>query len=98
MKLAKKASFLLCLLIVTNTAYSQYRWYTLPNAPFDDTRFEDIYFIDPDTGWIINLDYPNLYRTTDGGNSWIDLSDSAIGYPRSISFANSQTGWIGTYL
>lgn len=82
-----------------NSLYSQqYRWYTLPNAPVAGARFEDMYFADENTGWIINSDheYVEIYKTTDGGDSWTDISDSSfVKFARSIGFANVNTGWIG---
>lgn len=74
----------------------QYRWYTIPNSP-SYIRFEDIHFVDPLTGWIVATGDSNLYKTTDGGESWINQSSEIIGYPRCIGFANSLTGWIGSY-
>lgn len=98
------AIFLYVLLFATTTFSQQYKWKVLPNAPVSPARFEDTYFIDPSKGWVIhNVDsngvsLPNLYKTTDGGVSWISLSDSSFGQARSIGFANANTGWIGTYL
>ena len=83
---------------------TQYKWFPLLNSPYNIARSEDIFFIDPNTGWIArsidsnNIQLPNIYKTTDAGNSWVNLSDTNIGYPRCIGFANAQTGWIGTYL
>ena len=87
-------------LLFTNLYSQQYKWHALPNAPTTSSRLEDVFFVDNETGWVIkssNLS-DNLYKTTDGGMTWINLSMPSFGYPRCIGFANSQTGWIGTYL
>ena len=88
-------------LLLTEISYSQqYRWYPLPNAPQTNSRFEDVFFIDANTGWVIrSTGFPiSLFRTTDGGYSWDTVNVSPIVYSRSIGFANSNTGWIGSYI
>ncbi len=77
-------------------------WHTLPNAPIAETnvgRFDDIYFINAMTGWIIEGNYGGaagwVYKTTNGGNNWT-LSNHTIGaYLRSTGFFDSNTGIIG---
>jgi photosystem II stability/assembly factor-like uncharacterized protein len=50
----------------------------------------DIYFIDQNTGWVCNPNYP-LIKTTDGGNSWVEMNYEG---GRTIQFINSDIGWI----
>jgi len=81
---------------------AQYTWHALPAAPIS-WRFDDIYFVNPQMGWAINANYdylsPNQYgrifKTTDGGNTWQKLKDSANTFFRSVGFADSLTGWVG---
>jgi hypothetical protein len=61
-------------------------WHVLPNAPIADTnveRFDDEYFINSMTGWIvegaIRNDSGKVYKTTDGG---------ITGYSLIIKFLN----------
>ncbi|HTL82491.1 MAG TPA: T9SS type A sorting domain-containing protein [Bacteroidia bacterium] len=82
--------------------FSQYNWYALPNAP-KGWRLDDCYFLNPDTGWVINPRYnyltPNtfgqIWRTNDGGNTWQLQKDSSETFFRSIGFADAQHGWVG---
>jgi photosystem II stability/assembly factor-like uncharacterized protein len=73
-------------------------WALLPNAPSapsDIDRFDDVYFVSADTGWVVNVD-GELYQTTDGGASWVRRHDAtADEYLRSVGFANDSVGWIG---
>ncbi|MDQ3020313.1 MAG: YCF48-related protein [Bacteroidota bacterium] len=75
-----------------------FQWRVLPNSPLAGTslRFEDIYFIDPNTGWIINF-INGVYKTTNGGNTWGLITDSTFAYGfRSIGFFDANTGIFGT--
>ena len=94
-------------LLLTSCAFSQTpSWRTLTNAPLADSgaeRFEDTYFINSTTGWIIQgLRYlvPNdtgkVYKTTDGGYTWSLVNKKIPVYLRSIGFFNPQVGLIGT--
>ena len=67
-------------------------WRALPNSPYSSTRFEDIFFLNENTGWIIHGD-GKVYRTTDTGQNWL-LSQNILN--RCIGFFNSKEGIIGT--
>ena len=104
-KLNQLVFSIIIFLIFTSTIYSQsqFIWQALPNAPYTPGRFEDIFFIDANTGWIVRsvdsngVKLPNIYKTTNGGDSWLDLSDTVIVQgARCIVFANPNTGWIGS--
>ena len=67
------------------------------NAPVLEefgARTDDIWFIDPDTGWAVNSN-GHILMTADGGRSWTRQHDSTA-YLRCVGFANRQTGWVGT--
>ncbi|MBS1493403.1 MAG: T9SS type A sorting domain-containing protein [Bacteroidetes bacterium] len=54
-----------------------------------------LYFLNSSTGWVVGYN-GKLYKTTDSGNSWFPLSlPSYSQFPRTIFFANENTGWIG---
>lgn len=75
-------------------AVSPLRW-RKTNAPFASSRTDDLWFINPDTGWAVNSD-GNIIKTTDGGLSWV-VQQSAPGvYLRCVAFANANVGWVGT--
>lgn len=54
--------------------------------------FLDVFFIDAQTGWIVNRD-GKIKKTTDGGASWATYT--APDYPdlHGVHFVNTQTGW-----
>ena len=65
------------------------------NAPQASSRTDDIWFLNPATGWAVNSD-GSILKTTDGGTSW-SVQHSAPGvYLRCIAFANANVGWVGT--
>ena len=47
---------------------AQDSWMTLPNAPVaeDNQRYDDVFFINPSTGWIVNVSESKIYKTSDG--------------------------------
>lgn len=70
-------------------------WRLLPNSPSPgvSTRFEDIFFINENTGWIINIG-GSTFKTTNAGQSWNNYPNIPLN--RSVGFFDSQTGIIGT--
>ncbi len=82
---------------------AQYVWQTLPTAP-KSLRCDDVFFLNPSLGWAINPPYNfgtspllgRIFKTTDGGNTWQKQKDSSITFYRSIGFADSLTGWVGS--
>lgn len=71
-------------------------WNYLPNAPVatSSARFDDVYFINTDTGWAVN-GTGLIYKTSDGGNEW-NIQFSVNQYFRSVEFLNADTGFAGT--
>ncbi|MBS1493984.1 MAG: T9SS type A sorting domain-containing protein [Bacteroidetes bacterium] len=74
-------------------------WTTLPNAPVADSaadgRFEDMYFCDANTGFVIGYS-GKVFRTTDGGSSWTNTAQNFNHDLRSVGFFTPETGIIGT--
>jgi len=68
------------------------KWRALPGAPVN-TRHEDVFFVNPSIGWVVNGS-GQIWKTTDGGGSWA-LQFVAGVYLRSVGFADSMTGWVG---
>jgi len=81
---------------------AQYAWQALPNAP-KSWRCDDMYFLNPMKGWVINpyyhnafpMQYGRIFTTDDGGQTWQKLVDSSITFIRSIGFTDSLNGWFG---
>lgn len=97
---------LLCFLIFfcfTDLYAQTGAWQVLPNSPErtgGNSRHDDLFFVHPDTGYVVNLS-GQVHKTVDGGESWEfiheeRLPDSTMAGFRSVGFANSEVGWIGS--
>ena len=64
------------------------------NAPLASSRTDDIWFLDPSTGWAVNSN-GNILMTTDGGATWTKQFSANV-YLRCVGFANRDKGWVGT--
>ncbi len=69
-------------------------WHNLPNSPQAAWRHDDLFFINGDTGWVVNVD-GYIYKTTDGGNSWMTQLFQPTTSFRCVGFANALHGWAG---
>lgn len=79
--------------------------FVLPDSPaqaqgWDDLsiptslRFNDVFFISPDTGWAVNGS-AHVYRTVDGGQSWQLKFYREDTHLRSVGFLSQQRGFAG---
>jgi photosystem II stability/assembly factor-like uncharacterized protein len=72
-----------------------------PNTPSTPNRFDDVYFINPNQGWLVDpIDgypkaYAKVYETKDGGVTWTKMHDSMDTYLRCVGFIDSIHGFIG---
>ncbi|HMS66054.1 MAG TPA: YCF48-related protein [Ignavibacteria bacterium] len=89
-----KTFFLFIIILQSNSEiYSQTtQWRELPGVPFS-SRYEDVYFIDANTGW--TMYYNIVYKTTNGGNNWVSYNQQGSNSNRSIGFFDSEVGLIG---
>jgi photosystem II stability/assembly factor-like uncharacterized protein len=93
--------FLSLLCFFFGKLFAQYNWVVYPNTPITPERFDDVYFINPSQGWLVDpIDgYPNaygkVYETRNGGESWELIHDSMSSYLRSVGFIDSLHGFIG---
>ncbi len=78
---------------VTPLAAPQLQW-RKTNAP-PAQRHDDVWFVDPTTGWAVNSD-GNIIKTTNGGVSWTVQRSLPGVYLRCVGFANPSIGWVGT--
>lgn len=98
----KKHYLIIAFIMLSVSVYSQTpQWRLLINSPVPDSlslRYEDTYFTDANTGWIVQYS-GKVFKTTDGGASWNNVLTSSL-YPngqfRSIGFFNSTSGILGT--
>lgn len=91
-----KFIFLFLIIISAVNVFSQtFQWRLLTGSPgtTGSNRFEDIYFINENTGWIVDFGGAT-YKTTNAGVSW-SLYDN-IFFNRSVGYFDAQTGLVGT--
>ena len=89
-------------LIIFFNSFSQSTWQVLtdiaPNT--NNQRFDDIFFLDENIGWAANGYYASVFKTIDGGKTWVEqLNQSMLGgnyYFRNIEFLNENIGFLGT--
>lgn len=76
-------------------AAAQFSWKALPNAPFRNGRHEDLFFVNADYGWVVNI-VGQIFKTADGGKTWSKQYEQLGARFRSVGFADSLIGWAGT--
>ncbi|WP_298394922.1 T9SS type A sorting domain-containing protein [Flavobacterium sp.] len=90
------------LLLITTYASAQLTWSPLPNAAVNTNgqRFDDVFFLNENLGWAANGFYAAVYKTTDGGATWVQQLNNAIlgsnNYYRNIEFIDENIGFLGT--
>lgn len=91
----KRLIILISLICAANLVAAQvYTWKKLINAPTNGGKQDDIYFVNADTGWSINGS-GRIYKTTNGGTTWIKQLDKPGTYFRCVGFINTLTGFAG---
>lgn len=84
---------LILLIALCKVTLSQ-SWGLLPNSPGAGFRHDDIFFVNADTGWVVNVD-GYIYKTSNGGDNFsAQLFQSATSF-RCVGFANPNKGWAG---
>jgi photosystem II stability/assembly factor-like uncharacterized protein len=68
-------------------------WQKLMTAPFRGKQ-DDIYFINPMTGWYGNGS-GKIYRTDDGGSNWNEQLNRPGTFVRTIAFVDEKRGFMG---
>jgi photosystem II stability/assembly factor-like uncharacterized protein len=97
----KKYYFLILLCSLSVSAQLQWRQMNMP-VNEDNQRFDDIFFLDENLGWAANGAYAAIYKTTDGGQTWVSqLTEGSELLPgdryfRSVEFLNENVGFVGT--
>lgn len=84
----------LSLLLNVGAASAQYTWQSLRGAPSNGSKQDGIWFIHPDTGWVVNGS-GRIYRTLNGGTTWVQQRNSPGTYFRAVRFVNGQLGFAG---
>ncbi len=84
---------LILLFLIQSSLYAQ--WYQLPNSPYHPGKYEDIYFVNAETGWLLHAD-GDVYKTTNGGNSWTLNPIDSIAFFQSITALNVDVIFAGS--
>jgi len=92
--MARLALSLFLFIILVPACAQTYTWTKLISAPYNGGKQDDIYFVNPDTGWSINGS-GKIYRTYDGGATWTNLLTQTGTYFRCVGFISSTTGFAG---
>jgi photosystem II stability/assembly factor-like uncharacterized protein len=92
----------LFLILLSINLSAQSSWQNTPNilTNTNNQRFDDVFFLDANTGWVANGANASVHKTTDGGLSWTEqLNQTDLGsghYFRNIEFLNANIGFLGT--
>ena len=86
------------------TALAQLQWAPLTSmgTNINNQRFDDVFFLNENLGWAANGYYAAIYKTTDGGQTWVNqLAESTPQLPlntyfRNVEFLNENIGFVGT--
>ena len=68
-------------------------WKRLPTEPYAGKQ-DDIAFATPALGWFGN-GHGSLYRTLDGGESWVKIWEQSGTFIRALGFIDQETGILG---
>jgi photosystem II stability/assembly factor-like uncharacterized protein len=69
------------------------KWQKLDTVAFKGKQ-DDIFFLNPNLGWYVN-GIGKIYRTTDGGKSWVEKLSKPGTYFRTIGFVDEKLGYAG---
>lgn len=76
-----------------SVSLAQWTWTELPNAPFTG-RHNDVFFVNPNSGWIVDGD-GEIFHTTNSGETWDLQFQKGTAHFRTIGFVDDQRGWAG---
>jgi photosystem II stability/assembly factor-like uncharacterized protein len=63
------------------------------NSP---SRYDDVFFLNENLGWAADGGGAKVFKTTDGGDSWVQQFQDGLNYFRNIEFLNENIGFLGT--
>lgn len=93
-----KKNLLFALLISIFCQSQQHHWTAFSNPPTSTGRYDDVFFLNENLGWAAKGGGGKVYKTTDGGANWaqMTLSNPNNEYYRNIEFLNENVGFLGT--
>lgn len=85
---------LVCALLFVEAASAQPAgWSKLATEPYRGKQ-DDIFFVNPEVGWYVN-GLGKIFKTTDGGQTWVKKLDQPGTYFRCIAFIDENRGFAG---
>ncbi|MBA2605980.1 MAG: hypothetical protein H0U96_03810 [Acidobacteria bacterium] len=75
------------------SVHSQTQWSKLKTEPFRGKQ-DDVFFVNPNVGWYVNGS-GKIYKSTDGGASWVKKLDRPGTYFRAVGFVDELRGFAG---
>jgi photosystem II stability/assembly factor-like uncharacterized protein len=84
----RNSLLMLISLIILFPEFGMSQWVKVP-SPASDTTFHMVRFISEDIGWVVGENY--IYKTTDGGTSWINQDTLFVGYCKALYAIDSTT-------
>lgn len=91
-------TILLALLFSASAYAQQYSWTTLTSPPATTGRYDDVFFLNENLGWVVRGGNGAVYKTVNGGTTWNEqmVPGSSGQYFRNIEFLNENIGFLGT--
>ena len=65
-----------------------------PVAPSEFKKHDDLYFRNDTTGWLVTR-AGQIFRTSDGGTSWMEQLNDTTAYMRCVGFVDDYNGIVG---
>ncbi len=77
----------------TYTLPADAKWQKLDTVAYRGKQ-DDIFFLNPELGWYVNGG-GKIYKTTDGGKTWIEKLSQPGTFFRTVGFVNEKMGFAG---
>lgn len=77
----------------SDSATDNFQWTKLETEPFRGKQ-DDVFFVTPDMGWYVNGS-GKIYKSTDGGATWVLKLNQPGTYFRAVGFVDEQRGFAG---
>ncbi len=88
----RNSMFLLLFFLFGHISNAQ-SWYLLPTANGLDEETEDVFFLNPDTGYVAGWRINNISKTTDGGLTWTPIAGFGVQCMQAVFFTDANHGF-----
>ena len=73
-----KQIFLFIAILISAVSLAQ-QWQIMPGLPGASIRYEDLWFINTNTGWVVEAGKDAIHKTTDGGLTFTQQFEDSDG-------------------